>query len=180
MVFKSWRVWCVYLTLIGLLAMLGYGFFTDPRKVPSPLIGQQAPNFSIQDLDQKKTYTLEDFKGKPIILNFWASWCIECRAEAKVLEATYQQYHKANNEIYVFGIAIQDAPVDARRFAEVFGKTYPLGLDNEIGQASLDYGLYGVPETFFIDQDGIIRHKVIGEVTSEIIEQQLAKLIHHQ
>ena len=105
-------------------------------------------------------------------MNFWASWCAECRTEAVILENFFQKYGVNNKQLVIIGIAIQDSPKNAKAFARHFGKTYILGLDDEAGNIALDYGIYGVPETFFIDPEGNIFHKTIGMVTKELMEQK--------
>ena len=167
--FKFWAVWTV---ILGIIALLAFGFTTDPKKVPSPLIGRPAPNFKVDELNGGKQFSLNEFKGIPIVLNFWASWCAECQTEAFILEDFYQKYGADNKQLVMIGIAIQDSPKKARTFARHFGKTYLLGLDDEAGNIALDYGIYGVPETFFIDPEGNIFHKTIGLVTSELMEKK--------
>ncbi len=140
-------------------------------------MGRPAPSFQLAGLNTGEPLSLADLKGKPFILNFWASWCAACRDEAVVLEEAHQRYAVQQDKLRVVGIAIQDTPEDARAFARRFGKTYFLALDNEAGDISLNYGLYGVPETFFVDAQGIIRHKQIGAVTRKVIEEQVPRLL---
>ena len=108
----------------------------------------------------------------PIVLNFWASWCAECRIEAVILEDFFKKYGVNNKKFVMIGIAIQDTPKNAKAFAKHFGKSYLLGLDDDAGNIALDYGIYGVPETFFIDPEGNIFHKTIGIVSTELLEQK--------
>ena len=168
-----WISWCA---VLGLLAIFVFGFSTDPRKVPSPLIGKAAPNFVARELGGTRTLQLKRL-GTPILLNFWASWCVECQAEARVLENFHQKQLKSENPVTVLGIAIQDNTETARAFARRFGKSYFLALDDPSGSIALDYGIYGVPETFFIDASGIIRHKHIGGVTSGLLRKQQSLLL---
>ena len=158
--------------VLGLIILLAFGFTTDPKKVPSPLMGRPAPDFQVDELNGEQKFSLSDFKGIPIVLNFWASWCAECRTEAVILENFFQKYGVNNKQLVMIGIAIQDLPKNAKAFARHFGKSYLLGLDDDAGNIALDYGIYGVPETFFIDQDGNIFHKNIGMVTTELMEQK--------
>ena len=113
----------------------------------------------------------------PVLLNFWASWCVACRDEAHILQAAHLRYEKTGDQLRVVGIAIQDTEDKAVAFARKFGKTYFLGLDNEAGDISLSYGLYGVPESFFIDAGGIIRYKHVGAVSAELVEREVARLM---
>jgi len=168
----SWKFWAVWAVVLGLIILLAFGFTTDPKKVPSPLIGTPAPDFQFDELDGEQNFSLSEFKGIPIVLNFWASWCVECRTEAVILEKFFQKYGVNNKQLMMIGIAIQDSPKNAKDFASHFGKTYLLGLDDDSGNIALDYGIYGVPETFFIDPEGNIFHKTIGTVTMELMEQK--------
>ena len=111
-------------------------------------------------------------KGRPVVLNFWASWCVSCRQEAVELEKFWQA-HK--DQVLVVGIAIQDSAEDSKRFAAYFGKTYAIGLDED-GKAAIDYGVSGVPETFLIDAQGVIRHKEIGPVEATQLSQLIGKI----
>ncbi|MCX6126241.1 MAG: TlpA disulfide reductase family protein [Proteobacteria bacterium] len=167
------------LGVILLLALLIKGLTLNPMSVKSSLIDKPALDFAVEILQGEKwihqsdpkLVQLKDFIGKPVVLNFWASWCVSCREEAKYFETFWQ----ANRDkgIVVVGIAIQDTPEAAIEFAKTYGKTYPLALDNS-GKAGIDYGVYGVPETFFIDRTGIIRHKETGPMSVELLEKQLA------
>ena len=168
----SWKFWAVWAIVLGLIVLLAFGFTTDPKKVPSPLMGKPAPNFQVDELNGEQKFSLSEFKGIPIVLNFWASWCAECRTEAVILESFFQNYGINNKQLAMIGIAIQDSPKNAKAFASHFGKTYILGLDDDAGNIALDYGIYGVPETFFIDPEGNIFHKTIGMVTKELMEQK--------
>ena len=168
----SWKFWAVWVIVLGLIILLASGFTTDPKKVPSPLMGRPAPDFQVDELNGEQKFSLSEFKGIPIVLNFWASWCAECRTEAVILENFFQKYGVNNKQLVMIGIAIQDSPKNAKAFARHFGKTYLLGLDDDAGNIALDYGIYGVPETFFIDPEGNIFHKTIGMVTKELMEQK--------
>ena len=168
----SWKFWVVWMIVLGLIILLSFGFTTDPKKIPSPLMGRPAPDFKVDELNGEQKFSLSEFKGIPIVLNFWASWCAECRTEAVILENFFQKYGVFNKQLVMIGIAIQDSPKNAKAFARHFGKTYLLGLDDEVGNIALDYGIYGVPETFFINPDGNIFHKTIGMVTKELMEQK--------
>ena len=167
--------WISWISIVGLIAIFGFGFTTDPQKVPSPLIGRPAPDFVIRQLDGDKLIKLSDIKT-PVVLNFWASWCVECRSEAHILESFHQEQQKTDQPVKVLGISIQDSEENAKVFARQFGKTYFLALDDPSGTIALDYGIYGVPETFIIDAKGIIRYKQIGGVTATLLKQQKKSL----
>ena len=168
----SWKFWAVWVVVLGLIILLAFGFTIDPKKVQSPLICTPAPDFQIDELNGEQQFSLSEFKGIPIVLNFWASWCAECRTEAVILEKFFQKYAVNNKQLVMIGIAIQDSPKNAKAFARHFRKSYLLGLDDEAGNIALDYGIYGVPETFFIDPKGNIFHKTIGMVSKELMEQK--------
>lgn len=164
------------------IGILSVGLMIDQSKVPPANIDKAALPFRVAWVQGQEFlpsaggtehFKLEDLKGKPIVLNFWASWCVSCRTEAHELEKFWQA-HK--NEVAVVGIAIQDEKDAAKKFATYFGKTYMLGLDED-GKAAIDYGVSGVPETFLIDKNGIIRHKEIGPVSVPMLEKNLAKIL---
>lgn len=161
----SWKFWSVLAAIAVIVGLFAYGFTVDPKLVQSPLIGKPAPDFTVTRLGGGETLNLAALRGTPVILNFWASWCVACRDEAALLEQAHRRFGLEAGKLRVIGIAIQDTPEAARAFAERFGKTYFLALDNTAGDIALSYGLYGVPETFFIDGEGIIRYKQVGPVT---------------
>ena len=168
----SWNFWAVWVSILGLIALLAFGFITDPKIVPSPLIGNFAPDFEIPTLNGVEKISLSKQKGKPVLLNFWASWCQECKVEAHILEAFHQKYGTDKDQIIVIGIAVQDTSEKAQGFARRFGKSYVLGIDDNAGNIALDYGIYGVPESYFINPEGIVFYKHIGGVTTELLEKQ--------
>jgi len=168
---SSWKLWIVWSSIFALIGLLGFGFTMDPKKIPSPLIGKSAPNFKIKLLNGERKISLNNFKGKAILLNFWASWCQECKIEAKILETFHKKYDLGKGKIKIIGIGIQDTPSKAKDFINHFGKTYFVGLDDDKGNIALEYGIYGVPETFFIDPQGKIFYKHIGIVSMELLEK---------
>jgi len=156
----------VILPLIGILA---YGFIRDPRYIKTPLIGRQAPPFAVTLFDGRKL-SLEDLRGKVVFLNFWASWCPPCRAEAREIEATWQRVK--DQDVIFLGIDIQDTEEDARAFLKEFNVTYPNGRDAS-GKVAIDYGVWGIPETFFIDRQGRITYKHVGTLGPALITAKL-------
>jgi cytochrome c biogenesis protein CcmG/thiol:disulfide interchange protein DsbE len=142
------------------------------QTLASPLVGKPAPPFSVRLYAADSTISLPDFRGTPVVLNFWASWCLACRDEARVLEAGWQRYGR---EVAFVGIAVNDEDDAAKGFIRRFGKTYHLGPDAD-GSAAVDYGLYGVPETFFIGRDGTILSRHIGPLTTADLDQRIAEL----
>jgi cytochrome c biogenesis protein CcmG/thiol:disulfide interchange protein DsbE len=149
--------------------VLAYGFTRDARYIKSPLSGRQAPSFTLALFDGS-TLRLEELRGKAILLNFWASWCVPCRAEARALESAWQKY-KDRGVVFI-GVNIQDKEEDARAFMNEFKVTYLNGRD-ESGKIAIDYGVWGIPETFFIDPQGRITYKHAGELRAPIIESKV-------
>ncbi|MBI2217700.1 MAG: TlpA family protein disulfide reductase [Candidatus Rokubacteria bacterium] len=154
---------------VPLIAVLAYGFTRDAREIPSPLIGRQAPAFQVRLMDGREV-TLEDFRGKVVFLNFWASWCPPCRAEARDLEASWRQHQ--GTDVAFLGINMQDKEDAAREFVREFGVTYPNGIDRG-NRIAIGYGIWGIPETFFLDPNGRITYKHIGAIDPELIHAKL-------
>lgn len=155
---RWWKAAVILGAIGGVVTLLAYGFTKDPRAIPSTLTGKPAPDFSLTLFDGN-TIRLSDFRGKVVFLNFWASWCPPCRAEARLLEEAWQRYK--DQGIVFLGVDIQDTEAEARRFLQEFGVTYLNGRDPK-NRIAIDYGVYGIPETFFIDKEGRITYKHIG------------------
>ncbi len=170
MSFKVWiKVGLVFAIMGGIAALLAYGFTIDSRYIQSPLIAKEAPSFTLTLVDGG-TVSLKELNGKAVLLNFWASWCIPCRAEAPALENAWQKYK--DRDVIFIGVNIQDKEEDARAFMNEFAITYLNGRD-ESGKIAIDYGLWGIPETFFIDPQGRITYKHAGELKAPIIAAKL-------
>ncbi len=166
--------WLVPLSVVPVLALLAYGFTTDPRDIPSPLVGRPAAPFALTGFDGAPV-ALEALRGKVVVLNFWASWCTPaCYEEAPVLERTWRTYRERG--VVVVGVDIQDTDEAGRKFIGTFGLTFPNARDGS-GKISVDYGVYGVPETFFVARDGTIRAKHVGAVTDAVIRAKLEPLL---
>jgi cytochrome c biogenesis protein CcmG/thiol:disulfide interchange protein DsbE len=158
---KGWHIFLV--TGISALLFLFYlGLWGDPKAIPTVLIGTPAPHFSAPDLATGRTVSSAEFQGKVVVLNFWASWCQECRLEHQNLLAIQREFGDDPNFV-MLGIDYQDKEADAKQYLEVFGSNFN-HLRDPNGVISIDYGVYGVPETFVFDQSGIIRHKVVGPI----------------
>lgn len=156
-----------------LVIVLGIGLTLDPREVPSPLIDKTAPTFELPTLhDPDATFTPEDMKGKVWLLNVWASWCSACRAEHMVLNGLAK-----TGEVAIVGLNYKDQPQDAINWLEQLGNPYVTSASDINGSAGLDWGVYGVPETFLVDKKGIIRYKQIGPVTEESLSETILPLI---
>jgi cytochrome c biogenesis protein CcmG/thiol:disulfide interchange protein DsbE len=157
----------------ALLVFLGVGLRLNPREIPSPFIGKLAPAFKLAQLHEPdKTIAPVDMTGQVWILNVWASWCVSCRAEHPVL----MDFAKTN-VVPVIGLNYKDARDDGTRWLREFGNPYTLSAFDSDGRVGIDYGVYGVPETFVIDKRGVIRMKFTGPLTQEAISQKLLPLI---
>jgi cytochrome c biogenesis protein CcmG, thiol:disulfide interchange protein DsbE len=156
----------ITLAVIGpILALLAWGFTRDAKYIKSPLLAKPATPFTVTLYDGKKI-TLEDLRGKAVFLNFWASWCEPCRAEAKDIEAAWQKV-KDKNMVFL-GVALQDLDDNAKGFLQEFKITYPNGRD-ESEKIGVDYGTWGIPESFFIDPQGRITYKHVGGIRAALV-----------
>lgn len=173
----SWKFWTVMAAIGGLAGLFAFGFTRNPKEVLSPLVEGPAPGFAVVEMNTGEPLSLETLRGTPFVLNFWASWCTACKEEAPILEAAYERYDRSGRGVRVMGIAIQDTLEDAQRFARRYGKQYFLALDTTRGDVSLNWGLYGVPETFFVDARGIITHKHIGALTWPVMQAEMERLL---
>ena len=158
---------------LALVLFLGIGLRLNPREIPSPFIGKPAPAFKVAQLnDDAKFISPADMRGKVWLLNVWASWCVSCRQEHPVLMALSRQ-----NVVPILGLNYKDARVDGVNWLREFGNPYVLSAFDLDGRIGIDYGVYGVPETFVIDKLGVIRFKHVGPVTQEVITEKLLPLI---
>ena len=156
-----------------LLAFLWVGLGRDPREVPSPLIGKPAPAFALTELHQpSRTLSNSDLKGKVWLLNVWASWCVSCRDEHPLL----LQLAKAGI-VPVYGLDYKDKPDDARAWLAQNGDPYTASIVDQDGRVGIDYGVYGVPETFVVDKEGVIRYKQIGPLSLTSLQQKILPLV---
>jgi len=152
---------------------LAIGLKLNPTEIPSPFIGKPAPAFSASRLDNpEQKLSPADLKGKVWLFNVWASWCVSCRAEHPVLNQLAQQ-HAAP----IIGLNYKDAREDALNWLNKLGNPYDMSVSDQEGRIGIDWGVYGVPETFVVDKKGIIRHKHTGPVTPETVQQTLLPLI---
>lgn len=154
---------------LPLIAVLAYGFTRDAREIPSPLIGRPAPAFTVPLFDGGEL-SLADLRGKVVFLNFWASWCPPCRAEARMLEASWREHE--GQDVVFLGIDIQDREDAAREFLREFGITYTNGIDTG-SRVAISYGVWGIPETFFLDATGRITYKHVGALDPGIIHEKI-------
>jgi cytochrome c biogenesis protein CcmG/thiol:disulfide interchange protein DsbE len=157
------------LIIAPILWLLAFGFTRDARYITSPLLAKQAAPFTVALFDGGQL-SQSDLLGKAVFLNFWASWCVPCRAEAKDLETAWQRL-KDKNVVFI-GVAIQDKEKDSRAFPEEFNVTYANGWD-ESGKMAVDYGVWGIPESFFIDPQGRITYKHVGGIRAAMVTAKL-------
>lgn len=156
-----------------LAVFLGRGLKLDPKEVPSPLIGKPAPAFALPRLeDPASNMSAADMKGKVWLLNVWASWCVACRDEHPILVEFAR-----SGLVPIYGLNYKDQLPDAKRWLEQFGNPYTGSIVDADGRVGIDYGVYGVPETFVIDKEGVIRYKQIGPVTTKALEEKIVPLI---
>lgn len=170
----------VVLALGGLFAF-GLLRGAPDRDVESAYLGEQAPDFSLPlyeryQPDYGETLEFASLKGTPMVVNFWASWCLPCYQEAPVLQSYWEEYQDSG--VLFVGIQSQDRDrrTEGRAFLSQFGLSFPNGIDND-SNIGVDWGLFGVPETFFIDRDGRVVNKHIGPVTPELLDEQLRALL---
>ena len=156
-----------------LVAFLAAGLKLNPREVPSPLIGKPAPGFSLARLDDPaQTIRREDMLGKVWMLNVWASWCVACRAEHPLLVEFSRR-----KLVPIFGLNYKDKRADGLGWLGQFGNPYDASLFDNDGRVGIDFGVYGVPETFIIDRQGVIRMKHIGPLTPQVIQSEIEPLV---
>lgn len=161
------------LVLFGVLTlMLGVGLTLNTSQVNSPLVGKPAPDFQVPNLHTpERSLQLSDFKGEVALVNVWASWCITCREEHPYLMALSQQ------GVPIYGIDYKDERSKAIAWLEQYGNAYQeVGFDSD-GKVGMNWGVYGVPETYVIDRQGVIRHKFTGAITASILHEELQPLI---
>lgn len=158
---------------LALVAFLAIGLGRDPREVPSPLINKPAPSFRLVELkDPSRSFSSDELRGKVWMLNVWASWCVACRDEHPMLLELARR-----NAIPIYGLNYKDKPTDAVSWLNELGDPYVLSVSDLDGRVGIDYGVYGAPETFLIDRDGVIRLKHIGPITPDVWNNKIAPVL---
>ena len=177
---KARPVW-LYYTIIGVAAIIVFGVFAsrfgeNPRITESPLIGKPLPQFALEYLEQDGSLDLADLEGKALVINFWASWCIPCRSEHPALNAASAGYE--DDGVHFIGIVYQDRRETAIGFLDQFGRgtNYSYVMDTD-SRTIIDLGVFGVPETYFVDKDGIIRSRYQGGVDPAILEMHIEEAL---
>ena len=156
-----------------LVAFLYRGLSLDPKLVPSPLVGKPMPTFTLTRLDNPAvTISDADFRGKVTLLNVWATWCVSCRREHETLVELAK-----TGQVEIYGLNYKDNREDANRYLAQLGNPYVANAFDNDGRVGIDWGVYGAPETFVIDREGIIRHKHIGPLTTDIINDEILPLV---
>ena len=171
---SRWLPLAVFAALAVLLAA-GVWMSRKPDRdaLPSPLIGKPAPAFALPVLHEPaRTVRLQDLRGQPFLLNVWGSWCVECRVAHPVLTRFAE-----TRRVRVVGYNWKDEPADALRWLAQFGNPYWVVLSDVEGRAAIDWGIYGAPETFLVDADGIIRWKHVGPLDDGVIADELEPLL---
>jgi len=161
------------MAFVLLVALLAAGLSNDPRRVPSPLVGKPAPDFNLPRLsDPSVSFSPKLLKGKVWLLNVWASWCSGCRVEHPILNELAKK-----NIVSIIGFDYKDTNVAANDWLNRLGNPYRFVVTDQEGMVGFDYGVYGVPETFFIDKRGIIRYKHIGPISYKDLTEIILPLI---
>jgi cytochrome c biogenesis protein CcmG/thiol:disulfide interchange protein DsbE len=171
---KRWLPLAAFLALAALLlagVLMNSG--KDTSAIASPLIGKPVPAFSLPVLGEPgKTISHEQLRGKPYLLNVWGSWCVNCRDEHPQILAL-----KTSGRIRVVGYNYKDAPEEAQRWLQAFGNPYDVIIADEEGRVALDFGIYGAPESYLVDAQGMIRWKHVGPITDEIQKDEMEPVI---
>lgn len=156
-----------------LVVFLGIGLTLNPREVPSPLVGKAAPAFSLPTLDApSRSLSPAQLRGQVWLLNVWASWCVSCRQEHPLLVELGK-----SGVVPVYGLNYKDERPKALAWLQEFGNPYTGSVMDADGRVGIDYGVYGVPETFVVDRDGVIRYKQIGPITPEVLKEKILPLV---
>lgn len=170
-------IFCVVSLLnVGLVALILTQLLTPaPHVVSDPLIGHPAPNFSLAMLRPdtgKSALSLSNFKGKPVVLNFWASWCAPCKEEAPLLENTWKQAQARGKDVVILGIDFQDSNNASMSFLQLYSITYPSALDAD-GSVASTYGVTSLPQTIFINRNGMVTSREPQELTAQVLSNNL-------
>ena len=162
----------LFLVLTGFLFV---GLYKDPSLIPSPLIGKPIPTFATSTLrDPKKLITDKDIQGDYALINVWATWCGACKQEHSAL------VYLANKlQVPIYGLNYKDDRAAAINWLQQYGDPYVVNIFDENGRIGIDFGVYGAPETFLVDGDGIIHHKLVGVMTPDVWEKQFVPKIQH-
>ena len=156
-----------------IVALLATGLGRDPSVIASPLVGRAAPNFTLPQLDGAPV-TLARLRGQVVVINFWASWCAECKIEQAALDRAWQQFQDSG--VVVIGVNFEDSTSAARSYVRTADVTYPV-VEDSASRTALAYGLHGVPETFVVNQSGRIVSRVIGPVDAAALAGEINSML---
>lgn len=160
----------IFAVVVGFLAV---GLTLNPREVPSPLVGRSVPDFSLPQLHEPdKAFSPKEMRGHVWLFNVWASWCSGCQEEHPVLMKLAKE-----GEVPIYGMDYKDRRDEALTWLRRHGNPYPITAVDESGRVGIDYGVYGVPETYVIDKAGVIRYKQIGPVDADTLQQKILPLV---
>ncbi len=169
-----WTIGILFIVVIGFGAIFASRFGIDPSLVQSPLLGKPAPAFEAPYLEKEGTLDSDTLRGQIVVLNFWASWCVACRAEHDDLVRASRAYEDAG--VVFIGVNFQDKKEEAIAFLDEMGRAYDNVVD-EGSRVAIEYGVYGIPETFFIDADGIVQAKIVGESSFYLLSRTLDAML---
>ena len=172
------RALIAVIAALPFIALLGFGLTRDPRAIPSPLPGRAAPSFALPVMKNGEassdTIRLADMRGEIVVVNFWASWCLECRYEHRPLSDVAEAY--AGKGVRFLGILYNDQPGRGEAWIrEMGGQSYPSLVDRGT-RTAIDFGVYGVPETFIVDANGVVAYKHIGPITGQQLRQKIEEV----
>lgn len=156
----------VIAALVGLIVVLALGFRRDPHDIRSAAVGKPAPAFDLASLDGTGRVSLAAHRGKVVVVNFFASWCVPCREEHPALVRAWERYR--TSDVVIIGVLYQDSVDAGRDFVRRLGTTWPTAVDDD-GRTALGFGVFGVPETFFIGPDGVVAGRHIGPIDEETL-----------
>jgi cytochrome c biogenesis protein CcmG/thiol:disulfide interchange protein DsbE len=175
---RSRRQWTTVALVVAPLLLfallLASGLGGDPRALSSELIGRPAPHFSLPRIDDEGAVDLGDLDGQVVVVNFWASWCIPCRDEHQALSAAWGRYRERG--VVVLGVSFEDTPEAGLAFRDELGGDWPL-VEDPGSDSAIDYGVFGVPETFVIGPDGTVTAKTTGAVTYEWLTENIERAL---
>lgn len=174
------RAWVWVGAVLGLIVVVAAAvifasrFGVDPTLGPSPLVGKPAPTVTLTSIDDDTAIALADYSGSVLVVNFWAPWCVPCRAEHAVLVEAAREY--ASSGVVVLGVTFESELDDVIAFLDELGRAYPVAMDQR-SRAAIAFGVRGVPETFFIDRNGIVVGKVSGPVDEAVMTSTLDSIL---
>ena len=170
----SWRILVIGgLVCAALVALLMFGFGRNPHEVPFKLEGKPAPAFDLKELDSESVVSLAELKGRPVVLNFWSSWCVPCVQEHGILERGARVF---GQQAEFLGVVFEDSDENARGFLDRHGRGGVRQLVDPRSATAVDFGVAGVPETYFIDASGVIRGKHVGPIDPATLEARVREL----